>query len=162
MFLFQIISDSQITRQAVNEIESRHQDIMRLESSIRELHAMFMDMAMLVETQVMTVKIRRFHEGLVSNAVTNYLKPHKCRVSVTKQPSAQSVITNWHGVFLQGDMVNNIENNVSNAAEYICRAKEETKKAVRYQKKSRRVCGTIQILIHLNIKDANDTRYMVW
>ena len=36
-------------------------------------------------------------------------------------------------------MVNNIENNVSNAAEYIGRAKEETKKAVRYQKKSRRV-----------------------
>lgn len=52
IFLPQIISDSQITRQAVNEIESRHQDIMRLESSIRELHAMFMDMAMLVETQV--------------------------------------------------------------------------------------------------------------
>ncbi|KAM4745265.1 syntaxin-2 [Anableps anableps] len=88
IFTSDIISDSQITRQALNEIESRHQDIMRLESSIRELHAMFMDMAMLVETQ--------------------------------------------------GDMVNNIENNVSNAAEYIYRAKEETKKAVRYQKKSRR------------------------
>lgn len=52
-FSLQIISDSQITRQALNEIESRHQDIMRLESSIRELHAMFMDMAMLVETQVL-------------------------------------------------------------------------------------------------------------
>uniref|UniRef100_A0A3B5MM65 Syntaxin 2 n=1 Tax=Xiphophorus couchianus TaxID=32473 RepID=A0A3B5MM65_9TELE len=88
IFTSDIISDSQITRQALNEIESRHQDIMRLESSIRELHVMFMDMAMLVETQ--------------------------------------------------GDMVNNIENNVSNAAEYIYRAKEETKKAVRYQKKSRR------------------------
>lgn len=36
----------------MDEIESRHQDIMRLESSIKELHAMFMDMAMLVETQV--------------------------------------------------------------------------------------------------------------
>uniref|UniRef100_A0A668APP1 Syntaxin 2 n=1 Tax=Myripristis murdjan TaxID=586833 RepID=A0A668APP1_9TELE len=88
IFTSDIISDSQITRQALNEIESRHQDIIRLESSIRELHTMFMDMAMLVETQ--------------------------------------------------GDMVNNIEKNVSNAAEYICRAKEETKKAVRYQKKSRR------------------------
>lgn len=48
----QIISDSQITRQALSEIESRHQDIIRLESSIRELHDMFVDMAMLVETQV--------------------------------------------------------------------------------------------------------------
>lgn len=36
-------------------------------------------------------------------------------------------------------MVNNIEKNVSSAAEYIGLAKEETKKAVRYQKKSRRV-----------------------
>ncbi|XP_056130577.1 syntaxin-2 isoform X1 [Lampris incognitus] len=88
IFTSDIFSDSQITRQALNEIESRHQDIIRLESSIRELHTMFMDMAMLVETQ--------------------------------------------------GDMVNNIENNVSNAAEYIGHAKEETKKAVRYQRKSRR------------------------
>lgn len=47
-----IISDSQITRQALNEIESRHKDIMKLETSIRELHEMFMDMAMFVETQV--------------------------------------------------------------------------------------------------------------
>ncbi|XP_061672631.1 syntaxin-2 isoform X3 [Syngnathoides biaculeatus] len=89
IFTSEIISDSKIARQVVDEIESRHQDIIRLESSIRELHAMFMDMATLVETQ--------------------------------------------------GEMVNNIESNVSNAAEYICRAKEETKKAVRYQKKSRRV-----------------------
>uniref|UniRef100_A0A4W5KX09 Syntaxin 2 n=1 Tax=Hucho hucho TaxID=62062 RepID=A0A4W5KX09_9TELE len=103
IFTSDIISDSQITRQALNEIVSRHQDIIRLESSIRELHAMFMDMAMLVENQ--------------------------------------------------GDMVNNIENNVSNAAEYIGRAKEETKKAVRYQKKSWRklfwlaICVALALLI---------------
>ncbi|XP_012684123.1 syntaxin-2 [Clupea harengus] len=88
IFISDIISDSQITRQALNEIESRHQDIMRLESSIKELHDMFMDMAMLVETQ--------------------------------------------------GEMINNIENNVTNAVEYVASAKEECKKAVRYQKKARR------------------------
>lgn len=43
-------------------------------------------------------------------------------------------------------MVNNIEVNVSNAAEYISRAKEETKKAVRYQKKSRRVSVSPSLL----------------
>ncbi|XP_042337177.1 syntaxin-2-like isoform X2 [Plectropomus leopardus] len=59
IFTSDIISDSQITRQALNEIESRHQDIMRLESSIRELHAMFMDMAMLVETQQNTFAVQR-------------------------------------------------------------------------------------------------------
>uniref|UniRef100_A0A7M4FLZ0 Syntaxin 2 n=1 Tax=Crocodylus porosus TaxID=8502 RepID=A0A7M4FLZ0_CROPO len=51
IFTSDIISDSQITRQALNEIESRHKDIMKLESSIQELHDMFMDMAIFVETQ---------------------------------------------------------------------------------------------------------------
>ncbi|XP_010893357.1 syntaxin-2 isoform X1 [Esox lucius] len=103
IFTSDIISDSQITRQALNEIESRHQDIIRLESSIMELHAVFMDMAMLVENQ--------------------------------------------------GDMVNNIEKNVSNAVEYIGRAKEETKKAVRYQRKSRRklLLLTFAVLIVLAV-----------
>ncbi|XP_043924692.1 syntaxin-2 isoform X1 [Protopterus annectens] len=88
IFTSDIISDSQITRQALNEIESRHKDIIKLELSIRELHEMFMDMAMLVETQ--------------------------------------------------GDTVNNIEKNVMCAVEYVERAKEDTKKAVKYQSKSRR------------------------
>ncbi|KAI4891675.1 hypothetical protein NFI96_017566 [Prochilodus magdalenae] len=88
IFTSDIISDSQITRQALNEIESRHKDIIRLESSIKELHEMFMDMAMLVETQ--------------------------------------------------GEMIDNIEKNVSNAVEYVGKANEECKKAVRYQKSARR------------------------
>ncbi|XP_020860008.1 syntaxin-2 isoform X1 [Phascolarctos cinereus] len=88
IFTSDIISDSQITRQALNEIESRHKDIMKLESSIRELHEMFMDMAMFVE--------------------------------------------------IQGEMINNIEKNVMNASDYVEHAKEETKKAVKYQSKARR------------------------
>lgn len=52
-FVFlQIIMDSNITKQALNEIETRHSEIIKLENSIRELHDMFMDMAMLVESQV--------------------------------------------------------------------------------------------------------------
>ncbi|KAM8797784.1 syntaxin-2 isoform 2-T2 [Eudromia elegans] len=103
IFTSDIISDSQITRQALNEIESRHKDIMKLESSIRELHEMFMDMAMFVETQ--------------------------------------------------GEMINNIEKNVMNATDYVEHAKEETKKAVKYQSKARRkmvyiiICVTVLLLI---------------
>ncbi|XP_018422321.1 PREDICTED: syntaxin-2 [Nanorana parkeri] len=97
IFTSDIISDSQITRQALNEIESRHKDIIQLESSIRELHDMFMDIAMLVETQ--------------------------------------------------GEMINNIEKNVENATDYIEHAKEETKKAVKYQSKSRRKQWIIGILV---------------
>lgn len=44
--------DSAISKQALSEIEARHKDIMRLESSIKELHDMFVDIAMLVENQV--------------------------------------------------------------------------------------------------------------
>ncbi|XP_027001669.1 syntaxin-3 isoform X2 [Tachysurus fulvidraco] len=45
------IMDSAISKQALSEIEARHKDIMRLESSIKELHDMFVDIAMLVENQ---------------------------------------------------------------------------------------------------------------
>ncbi|XP_061581463.1 syntaxin 3b isoform X2 [Cololabis saira] len=45
------IVDSGISKQALSEIESRHKDIVRLESSIKELHDMFVDIAMLVESQ---------------------------------------------------------------------------------------------------------------
>lgn len=41
-----------MTKQALNEIETRHNEIIKLETSIRELHDMFVDMAMLVESQV--------------------------------------------------------------------------------------------------------------
>lgn len=51
VFVSQIM-DSKINQQALNEIEARHKDIMRLESSIKELHDMFVDIAMLVENQV--------------------------------------------------------------------------------------------------------------
>lgn len=36
-------------------------------------------------------------------------------------------------------MINNIEKNVTNAADYVEHAKEETKKAIKYQSKARRV-----------------------
>ncbi|KAM6466021.1 syntaxin-3-like isoform 2-T2 [Liasis olivaceus] len=45
------IMDSQISKQALSEIEGRHKDILRLENSIKELHDMFVDIAMLVENQ---------------------------------------------------------------------------------------------------------------
>ncbi|XP_014442898.1 syntaxin-2 isoform X3 [Tupaia chinensis] len=88
VFISDIISDSQVTRQALSEIEARHRDILTLEDSIRELHELLTDMAVFVETQ--------------------------------------------------GEMVNNIEKNVMNAADYVEHAKEETKKAVKYHSKARR------------------------
>ncbi|XP_041958949.1 syntaxin-3 isoform X1 [Alosa sapidissima] len=45
------IMASNISKEQLGEIEARHKDIMRLESSIKELHDMFVDIAMLVENQ---------------------------------------------------------------------------------------------------------------
>ncbi|XP_076015725.1 syntaxin 3b isoform X2 [Genypterus blacodes] len=98
------IVDSGISRQALNEIESRHKDIVRLESSIKELHDMFVDIAMLVESQ--------------------------------------------------GDIVDNIEHNVSKSVDHILVAKEKTKKAVKYQTKARKktiiigvICAVVVVII---------------
>lgn len=44
--------ETQTARQTLADIEDRHADIMKLEKSIRELHDMFLDMAVLVESQV--------------------------------------------------------------------------------------------------------------
>ncbi|KAL5970823.1 Syntaxin [Taenia solium] len=45
------MTDTQQAKQSLADIEARHEDIIKLEKSIKELHDMFMDMAMLVESQ---------------------------------------------------------------------------------------------------------------
>ena len=57
------MTDTQQAKQSLADIEARHQDIMKLEKSIKELHDMFMDMAMLVESQV-------GHEAFISCLLT--------------------------------------------------------------------------------------------
>lgn len=51
------MTDTQQAKQSLADIEARHQDIMKLEKSIKELHDMFMDMAMLVESQVISSSV---------------------------------------------------------------------------------------------------------
>ncbi|XP_063396217.1 syntaxin isoform X1 [Mytilus trossulus] len=51
IFTQDIIMETQQAKQTLADIEARHNDIIKLENSIRELHDMFMDMAMLVEQQ---------------------------------------------------------------------------------------------------------------
>ncbi|CAJ1071205.1 syntaxin-2-like [Xyrichtys novacula] len=84
IFISDINSNAQISSQALSEIESRHQDILCLESGIKELHEVFVDTAMLLE--------------------------------------------------IQGELINNIEKNVTSAAEYVDVSKAETYKAVTYKK----------------------------
>lgn len=46
----------------------------------------------------------------------------------------------------QGDIVDNIEQNVSKSVDHVTVAKEQTKKAVRYQTKARKVMQFSQLL----------------
>ncbi|KAK7864766.1 hypothetical protein R5R35_012262 [Gryllus longicercus] len=56
-----IIMETQQAKQTLADIEARHADIIKLETSIRELHDMFMDMAMLVESQGELVDNVEYH-----------------------------------------------------------------------------------------------------
>ncbi|XP_055771439.1 syntaxin-4-like [Salvelinus fontinalis] len=51
VFTQNILIDAKATKQALNEIESRHDEILKLERSIRDLHDMFQYLAMEVEAQ---------------------------------------------------------------------------------------------------------------
>jgi len=84
-----IIMDTAAAKQTLADIEARHADIIKLETSIKELHDMFMDMAMLVESQ--------------------------------------------------GEMIDRIEYHVEHAVDYVQTATQDTKKALKYQSKARRV-----------------------
>ena len=61
--------ETKIAKQTLADIEARHNDILKLEQSIKELHDMFMDMAMLVESQVKTYKTKKHF--LISHALFN-------------------------------------------------------------------------------------------
>ena len=47
---------------------------------------------------------------------------------------------------LQGEMIDRIEHNVENAAEFVQRAVVDTKKAVKYQSKARRVSMNLNFI----------------
>lgn len=118
LFLSQINSDTRISSQAVSEIESRHQDIICLESSLKELHEIFVDTAMLIESQVPLLKC------LLTRNVKEY----------TDIMGPRTWLMLILFFFYQGELINNIEKNVTSAAEYIGTSKAETYKAVMYKK----------------------------
>lgn len=104
-----------MTKQALNEIETRHTEIIKLENSIRELHDMFVDMAMLVESQVRDAESANI--GGVGGRWST-LKVSLC---------------------VQGEMIDRIEYNVEHSVDYVERAVSDTKKAVKYQSQARKV-----------------------
>ncbi|XP_049858700.1 syntaxin-1A isoform X6 [Schistocerca gregaria] len=84
-----IIMETQQAKQTLADIEARHADIIKLENSIRELHDMFMDMAMLVESQDATIDRIEYHvdEGRekVDFASKTLTKARRLHSSFTKK-----------------------------------------------------------------------------
>ncbi|XP_021695760.1 syntaxin-1A isoform X2 [Aedes aegypti] len=102
-----IIMETQQAKQTLADIEARHADIIKLENSIRELHDMFMDMAMLVESQ--------------------------------------------------GEMIDRIEYHVEHAMDYVQTATQDTKKALKYQSKARRVLPSFSSSEHGHVVAASSS-----
>ena len=96
VFATQLVLDKDHAKNILKAVESRHEDIIRLERSIAELSSLFSDMAMIVQQQ--------------------------------------------------GEMIDNIEYNVQNAADHISEAMPDLRKAYKYKKKSLscfRFCGIL-------------------
>eukprot|EP00070_Physeter_catodon_P018629 XP_023978426.1 syntaxin-11 isoform X2 [Physeter catodon] len=61
VFSENLLADVKGARAALNEIESRHREMLRLESRIRDLHDLFLQMAVLVEQQADTLDVIEFN-----------------------------------------------------------------------------------------------------
>ncbi|ELW66920.1 Syntaxin-3 [Tupaia chinensis] len=125
------IIDSQISKQALSEIEGRHKDIVRLESSIKELHDMFMDIAMLVENQ------GEMLDNIELNVMHTVDHVEKARDETKKAVKYRSQAR-------KGAMIDRIENNMDQSVGFVERAVADTKKAVKYQSEARRNLISLQ------------------
>ncbi|XP_041819358.1 syntaxin-4 [Chelmon rostratus] len=80
VFTQNILIDAKATKQALNEIESRHDEILKLERSIRDLHDMFQYLAMEVEAQ-----------GEMVNRIENNIKQSSDYVERAKENTEKAV-----------------------------------------------------------------------
>ncbi|XP_074520146.1 syntaxin-4 [Halichoeres trimaculatus] len=87
VFTQNILIDAKATKQALNEIESRHDEILKLERSIRDLHDMFQYLAMEVEAQ--GEMVNRIESNIIQSS--NYIEKAKedTKKAVTHQQSAR-------------------------------------------------------------------------
>nr|XP_046262353.1 syntaxin-3a isoform X1 [Scatophagus argus] len=120
------IVDSGISKQALSEIEARHKDIVRLESSIKELHDMFVDIAMLVESQ----------GDIVDNIEQNVSKSVD-HITVAQEQTKKAV--RYQTKARKGGMIDRIESNMDQSVGFVERAVADTKKAAKFQQEARRV-----------------------
>ncbi|XP_038250835.1 syntaxin-11 isoform X3 [Dermochelys coriacea] len=76
VFSENLLSDVRGARAALNEIETRHKELMKLETRIREVHELFLQVALLVEQQADTFDIIQLN----MEKVEDYVGEAKCQV----------------------------------------------------------------------------------
>lgn len=142
--------ETQQAKQTLADIEARHADIIKLETSIRELHDMFMDMAMLVESQVINsypFLSNQFIEAILfyASSKTYWIENNETDIVVE---SYSVYKTSKRTLWMQGEMIDRIEYHVEHAVDYVQTATQDTKKALKYQSKARRVSFHQTMPIH--------------
>ncbi|XP_016907707.2 syntaxin-1A isoform X2 [Apis cerana] len=94
-----IIMETQQAKQTLADIEARHADIIKLENSIRELHDMFMDMAMLVESQGELVDRIEYLVDQTGDHVVQargeLIKAEEYRSKARKDEARTAIVENW-------------------------------------------------------------------
>ncbi|KAG5332440.1 STX protein, partial [Acromyrmex charruanus] len=120
-----IIMETQQAKQTLADIEARHADIIKLENSIRELHDMFMDMAMLVESQGEMIDRIEYH---VEHAV-DY-------VQTATQDTKKAL--KYQSKARRGEMMDSIEYCVNQTGDHVGQARGELIKAEEYRSKARK------------------------
>ncbi|KAG7196531.1 hypothetical protein KM043_018555 [Ampulex compressa] len=71
LFVDNILEDSRIARQQLSEIQSRHDDVLKLEKSIVEVRDMFAEMAFLIEKQGDQVSSVEYFAGKTTDNIDN-------------------------------------------------------------------------------------------
>uniref|UniRef100_A0A8C8SFH4 Syntaxin-4 n=1 Tax=Pelusios castaneus TaxID=367368 RepID=A0A8C8SFH4_9SAUR len=81
VFVSNIMKDTRVTKQALNEIETRHGEILKLERSIQELHEMFTYLATEVELQ--GEMINRIEKNILDSE--NYVKKGHIHLNTARE-----------------------------------------------------------------------------
>ncbi|XP_030052426.1 syntaxin-11 [Microcaecilia unicolor] len=89
VFSENLLADVKGARAALNEIEMRHKELLKLESRIKDVHDLFLQMALLVEEQAETLNVIEVNvlkvQDYVAESVVHvkkaveYKKKHPCR-----------------------------------------------------------------------------------
>uniref|UniRef100_A0A182PA00 t-SNARE coiled-coil homology domain-containing protein n=1 Tax=Anopheles epiroticus TaxID=199890 RepID=A0A182PA00_9DIPT len=136
MKCMRIIMETQQAKQTLADIEARHADIIKLENSIRELHDMFMDMAMLVESQ-----------GEMIDRIEYHVEHAMDYVQTATQDTKKAL--KYQSKARRGEMVDRIEYHVENSRDYVTTGQQDLVQAVKYMAKARK--KKIMILICLTV-----------